>query len=313
MTGRRVFATVMLLLSTLFFGSMHAQIGVGRSESVQDNRNPLNYCKIKIINKAEVPAEDAGVLDVIDFAEGQYVEKGQLVGSINKKDAELAAKIAASEYEAARKTAENTISIEYAAKSYEVAKADYEASIEANRTAKGTVTKQQMRSQKLQAERSVMQAKMALQEAKIARLDAIAKFNTYQRAQAAIDRRDIISPLNGVVVKKFKHQGEWAQPGESVLLVEQMDRLWVEGDIDGTKYARHTVMGSKVRITVKLTGGEERFFDGKIVFASSSVESNEYTIRAEIENQKENGHWILSPGLDAKIEIISGGGGGFGF
>ena len=109
------------------------------------------------------------------------------------------------------------MSIEYAAKSYEVAKADYEASNEANRTAKGTVTKQQLRSQKLQAERSVMQAKMALQEAKIARLDAIAKYKTYQRAQAAIDRRDVISPLNGEVVKKFKHQGEWVQPGESVL------------------------------------------------------------------------------------------------
>ena len=155
---------------------------------------------------------------------------------------------------------------------------------------------------------------MALQEAKIARLDAVAKFNTYQRAQAAVDRRDITSPLNGVVAKKYKHQGEWAQPGDSVLKVVQMDRLWVEGDINGSKYARHTVMGSKVRITVKLTGGEERFFDGKVVYASSEIESNEYTIRAEIENQKENGHWILSPGLDAKMEIVSGGAGGqFGF
>lgn len=286
----------------------------GAADKEDDSRNPLNYCKIKNISEAEIPAEDAGVLDVIDFREGQYIEKGQLLASINKKDAELAAKIAASEYEAARKTAESTMSIEYAAKSYEVAKADYEASISANNTSPNTVTKQQMRSQKLQAERSVMQAKMALQEAKIARLDAIAKFNTYQRAQAAIDRRDVISPLNGEVVKKFKHQGEWVQPGESVLRVVQMDRLWVEGDIDGTKYARHTVMGSTAKITVKLTGGEERFFEGKVVYASSMIESNEFTIRVEIENQKENGYWILSPGLDAKMEIVSGGGGGgFGF
>ena len=99
------------------------------------------------------------------------------------------------------------------------------------------MTKQQMRSQKLQAERSVMQAKMAKHEYEVAQLDALAKFANYERAKAAIERRDIISPLNGVIVKKYKHEGDWVQPGETVLKIIQMDRLWVEGNCDATLHA----------------------------------------------------------------------------
>lgn len=293
----------------------------GNSPQVFRDRNPLNFHKIKIIRQAEIPAEEAGVLRTFGVKEGQNIEAGELLGSIDKTDAELMTKIAASEYEAAKKTADNLISIEYAAKAWEVAKADLEASLAANRIEKGTVTKQQLRSQKLQADRSVMQAEMAKEEVLVAKLTALAKYNTYVRAREAIKRRDILAPMNGVVVEKYKHEGEWVQPGESVLKVIQMDRLWVEGPINGEEHTWHRILGRKVKITVTLTGKEangdksERVFYGQVDFASPLIDSNEYTIRAEIENVKENGRWILSPGLDAKVEILEEdnfGGGGFG-
>ena len=270
-------------------------------------KDPLNYCHVEIIHQVDVPARDAGVLNLLDVMEGQNVEKGALLGSIDKEDAELAVKIATAEYNAARKTAENTISIQYAIKSYDVARADYDASLEANRKAPGTVTEQQMRSQKLQAERSVMQAEMARHEYEVAQLDALAKYANYERAKAAIDRRDIVSPLNGVIVKKYKHEGDWVQPGETVLQIIQMDRLWVEGNIDATKYARHEVIGRPVKISVDLTGGGTEVLTGKVVFASPIVVSDEYKIRAEVQNRKAPGNsnqWLLSPGLNAKMELL---------
>ena len=72
----------------------------------------------------------------MNVIEGQNVEKGALLGSIDKKDAELAVKIATAEYNAAYKTAENTISIQYAIAAYEVARADYESSVDANKKAR---------------------------------------------------------------------------------------------------------------------------------------------------------------------------------
>lgn len=269
-------------------------------------KNPLNYCHVEIIHQVDVPAKDAGVLDLLNVQEGQNVEKGALLGSIDKEDAELAVKIATAEYNAAKKTAENTISIQYAIKSYEVARADLNSSMDANETAPNTVTKQQMRSQRLQADRSIMQAEMAKHEYEVAQLDALAKLANYERATAAIKRRDIISPLNGVIVKKYKHEGDWVQPGETVLKIIQMDRLWVEGNCDATTYARHEVLNRPVKITVELTGGGTEVLTGRVVFASPLVVSNEYKIRAEVQNRKAPGsgnQWLLSPGLDARMEF----------
>ena len=154
-----------------------------------------------------------------------------------------------------------------------------------------------------------MQAELASHELLIANLDAKAKYEALQRAQAALDRRQIVSRINGVVVKSLKHEGEWVQPGEPVMRIVQMDRLRVEGEIDGRKYARHEVIGRPVRITVFLTGGGQETLEGKIVYASSIVESNEYTVRAEIDNRKLNGRWLLTPGLNAKMDLLSGGDG----
>ena len=86
-----------------------------------------------------------------------------------------------------------------------------------------------------------------------------------------------------MIVKKFKHEGDWVQPGETVLKIIQMDRLWVEGNCDATKYARHDIINRPVKITVELTGGGTEILTGKIVYASPLVVSNEYKIRAEVQ------------------------------
>ena len=104
-------------------------------------------------------------------------------------------------------------------------------------------------------------------------LDAKAKYEGLQRAKAALNRRHIKSRINGVVVKVNKHEGEWVQAGETVVRIVQMDRLRVEGDIDGRKYARHEVIGRPVKITVNLTGGGQETVAGKIVYASSIIEA----------------------------------------
>ena len=276
------------------------------------NTDPLNYCKVTIIDEISVPAREGGVLDELKVREGEYVEKGDVLGTIDRTDAVLALAVATHEYAAAKQTAENPLSIKAAVKAYEVALAEYESSLEANEKHAGLVMETELRRQKLQADRAKMQAELASHELLIANLDAKAKYEALQRAQAALDRRQIVSRINGVVVKSLKHEGEWVQPGEPVMRIVQMDRLRVEGEIDGRKYARHEVIGRPVRITVFLTGGGQETLEGKIVYASSIVESNEYTVRAEIDNRKLNGRWLLTPGLNAKMELLSGGAPAFG-
>ncbi len=270
------------------------------------NTDPLNYCKVTIIDEVSLPAQEGGVLDELHVKEGELVEKGAVVGAIDGTDAVLMVAVATHEYAAAKQTAENPLSIKAAIKAYEVAIAEYESSLEANQKRAGIVMETELRRQKLQADRAKMQAELASHELLVANLDAKAKYEGLQRAKAALKRRQIVAPINGVVVKVNKHRGEWVQAGEPVLRVVQMDRLRIEGEINGKKYARHEVIGRPVRITVYLTGGGQEVLEGKIVFASPLIESNEYTIRAEVDNRKVNGRWLLTPGLNAKMELMSG-------
>ena len=267
------------------------------------NSDPLDFHKVKIIDEVSVPAEEAGVLNELHVREGMLVEKGALLGEIDNTDAVLTVSMANYEYAAAKKTAENTLSIQAASKSREVAEAEYDAAVEANRVFDGVITETEMRRKKLQEERGAMQAQLAIHEQQVAKLDAMVKLKQLKRAEASLKRRRIVSRINGVVVELNKHAGDWVNPGETVMRIVRMDRLRIEGNINGRRYARHEVIGRPVDIEIQLTGGGIEKMEGQIVFASPLVESNEYTIRAEVNNRKVNGRWLLTPGLDAKVRL----------
>jgi macrolide-specific efflux system membrane fusion protein len=276
-----------------------AQVGY-EEFSVDD---PLDYCFVTIIDQVLVPAEEPGVLDELNVREGMTVEKGALLGNIDDTDALLTLAMAKHEYNAAKKQADNTLSIEAADKSQKVAQAEYDTAVEANERLAGTVTATEVRRKLLQAERAMMQIELAEMELMVAVQNAQVKYKQWQRAKAALERRQIVARINGIVVKLNKHVGDWVQAGETVMRIVRMDQLRVEGDINGKLYARHKVIGRPVNIQVQLTGGGIEIMEGTISYASPLVESYEYTVRAVVNNRKINGRWLLTPGLNAKMQL----------
>lgn len=293
-----------------------ANPGYGSADgSYEVDGNPMRLATLTIIREQSVPAEEAGVLEELNFKEGDLVEQGAVLGVIDKTDAELAVQVAKREYIAAYKTAKNQLRVDAGIMAYKVAKAEFEASIEANKRTPNVIPKTDVRRQRMEAERAKMQSMLAVEELKIAEQDAWAKHGNFKRAEAATKRRTITSALNGVVVKRNKFEGEWVQPGETVMRIVQMDRFYVEGSIDGKQFARHSMKGRPVKITVSLTGegNPEEILQGEIEYVSSIVRMNEFTVRAVVDNRKITNpdgsqSWLLSPGLKAKIELLDGGG-----
>ncbi len=68
---------------------------------------------------------------------------------------------------------------------------------------------------------------------KIAEVQMIAKRSEREIADFELTRRKVTAPSTGFVETRIAQLGEWVQPGSPIATVIQMDKLRVEGDVDG--------------------------------------------------------------------------------
>lgn len=117
-------------------------------------------------------------------------------------------------------------------------------------------------------------SQIAIQKATVA-----SRQSSVESAQAQLDQAllnlsycKIISPVEGIVAKRIAEVGDHVAPGQQVLLVAQIDDLWVTANFRETQL-RKMHPGQSVRIHVDATGGD---FDGYVESmpaASGSVTS----------------------------------------
>jgi multidrug resistance efflux pump len=187
-----------------------------------------------------------------------------------------------------------------------VAEAEHKKALESHAKVPGSVTEVERDRLMLSEKKGELQIEQAQLERRLAALAAQSKEVEVLAAENAIDRRLIKSPLDGVVVQLFPHEGEWMQPGDPLAHVVRADKLRVEGYVDAARLGPEEVSGRPVTVAVTLTGGRRETFTGKIVFTSPLVESGgDYRVFAEVENRQAPGtqQWLLRPGQTASMTI----------
>ncbi len=131
-----------------------------------------------------------------------------------------------------------------------------------------------------------------------------AKQAEVELADESVRRRQINAPIDGVVQRIYAHLGEWVKPGDSVVRLMRMDRLRVEGYLDKDQYSPGEVAGRPVNVQVVLANGRKEQFKGKVVFVDPEIQGeHDYKVRAEVDNRKDNGQWLLRPGMPANMTI----------
>jgi len=229
------------------------------------------------------------------------VKKGQLLGQIDNQMAQKMKEVAEHKLAVAKEEAGNEVSVEYARVAHEVAKADYDTAVEANRFVEGTIPKTELRRYYLLCEQYRLQTEQALYELGIAAISVHAQKAQLEAAELDLARRDIISPIDGVIVEVYPHEGEWLRPGDPIVHIVRMKELWVEGRLDSTQYSPVDVAGRPVVATL---GQHE--FPGRIDFVSPIVDGdNHFKVRAVVvqEPDKQSGQWLLRPGMQTTITI----------
>ncbi len=167
----------------------------------------------------------------------------------------------------------------------------------------GAVTEVDLQKYKLEWEKSLLQIEQAQKNQILDGYTADAKKAEAALAEENIRRRQIRAPIDGVVQQIDRSLGEWVKPGDSVLRLLRMDSLTVEGSLKYTEYEPGQVANQPVTVDVELARGRKAQFTGKIVFVDPEVLAGNYKVRAEVDNRKENGQWLLRPGARASMTI----------
>lgn len=253
---------------------------------------------LRLLEEAEVPAQEAGVLKQLHHREGDRVERGTVLGQVDDEVARLALEAAERQFEIAQAEAQNDVRQRYAQKALEVSEAELRRSTESVERFPKSVSESQLDVERLTVQKNRLEAEQAKHETAIATLEMRSKQNELDAARAEVERRKIASPLAGVVVETFVREGEWVEPGERVLRIVGIDRLKAEGFLPA-EVATGDLVGAAVRLTIDALPVTE--YPGTIVFVSPEVDP--ITAQVRVWAEVDNSEGKLRPGLGARMRI----------
>jgi multidrug efflux pump subunit AcrA (membrane-fusion protein) len=264
----------------------------------------LDRCFVSPVNEARVPAREAGVLLEIPVREGRQASVGDLLARIDDTQAKMAFQVAQFNYQVAQEQARDDVNVRYSTAAAAVAEAEYQQAVEANKRVPNTVPQAEVRRLLLTWRRTQLEIERAQMQLRIAGLEARVKQAEVEATLEMVRRREIASPLEGMVVEVFRHPGEWVQPGDVVMHVVQMNRLRIEGFLNAYEVAPSEVLQREVLVGVRLARGRQETFRGRLVFADPRVlAQGAYRVWVEVENRQEDGFWLLRPGLEPEMTI----------
>ena len=264
----------------------------------------IDDCLVSVIEEAEVPAQEPGVLKEINFKEGQAVAVGDLLAKVDDAKPRMEVKVAKAKLAVAKEKAADDINVRFAKAKAEVAKADYLVNAEANRKVPGSVPAEVLREKLMQYTEATLGIEKAQLELRIAGHEAEVAKAEVEAAEENVRRHQVRSPQIGLVNKVHRHAGEWVQPSDPVMHVIRIDRLRVEGRVSAADYGPADLQGGQAQVRVVLAGNKPRTFPGKVVFVDPNIQAGDiFLVRVEVQNEKENDSWLLSPGLSATMTI----------
>jgi multidrug efflux pump subunit AcrA (membrane-fusion protein) len=268
----------------------------------------LANCLVSLVEEAKVPAREAGVLLELAIREGDAVRVGEMIARIDDNQAQMEKRRAKAEHDQAAAKAESDVDVRYSVAAEKVAEAEHQKALESHTKVPGSVTEVERNRLKLNHQKGELQIEQAELEKRMNELAAASKGVELEAAESAIERRLIKSPLDGVVVQIFPHEGEWMQPGDPLAHVVRIDKLRVEGFVNAGQWNADDVRDRPVTVEVQLAGDRRESFEGRIVFTSPLVQAgNNFRVVAEVDNRQnaDSERWLLRAGQSATMRIHS--------
>ena len=99
-----------------------------------------------------------------------------------------------------------------------------------------------------------------------------------QLAELRLQETKVITPISGVISKRYADQGQLVQPGQPLLVVNNPSEKWIVANVEETK-VRRVQRGAKVK--VEADAFPRREFEGQVEFVGSAALSEFALLPAE--------------------------------
>jgi macrolide-specific efflux system membrane fusion protein len=254
---------------------------------------------IQLIDEVEVPARASGALSALLVSEGSRVARDDHLAQIDDGEVRLQQQQASYEYEIASQNAADDVEWRKAKKARAFAEADYLRLRRAATAQPRSVSQSELEKAKLESEQAALEQERLENKLAAAKLRQQLAAGRLALAKRQVELRRVTAPLDGVVVEVLRDQGEWVEPGQSIVRIVRTDRLRAEGFLEAEQ-VRPALQGSAVRLTLEADPGG-RSFPGTVQFVSPEVDPVNGQVRfwADVENPSGR----LRPGMRMRMSI----------
>ena len=242
---------------------------------------------------------------IIPITRGMNVFQGQVLVRFDDRELQSILQINQAQLEVAKAELGKDIERVHAAHSAQVAHANYQRVLEANRRLAGTVPAAEV----LHTALAVKQAEsfLDLQTYNIDEIktrEVTVRQSELDRTKSQIERRQLMTPINGMIAKISAAEGEWLREGQEVLEIMQLDTLWVRIRVNVKEYEIRDLDGKPAAVHAAFPNGRIETFQGKVVFCNPSVESDDaFEVYVEVQNRRSGNFWLLQPGR-GNVEVV---------
>lgn len=256
--------------------------------------------------EAQVAAREAGVIEELKARKGMEVAADADLAILDSDQPRMELEKAQAELAQAKAKASSDVDERFAVASEGAAEKAFEKAQSSSTSVRGSVTEVELDRLRLEWQKTKLQIEQAQLERSLAGLAAQVKQVEVDAADHAIGRRRIKSPIAGIVLDVFKHQGEWMQPGDVLAHVIRTDVVQVEGYVVNPR-ERGIAVGTPVKVLLAGAGGKPEEFAGRITYVRPKEESGEYRVYAEVANRKAGDTWLLQFGQEVTMKVLVGG------
>lgn len=258
------------------------------------------------VNRVQIPALVSGLLIEANCEAGSEIEKGELLGQIDRRDQRLAAELAQAKLELATAKVAHR-----AARDLALLDALQQETLFLE-SRSGAVSGDPLAEDDLQMRRLLLSPqRRALEEQRLAELDrefqleAALQSIEVAAAEDSIQQGQLLAPWDGVVTQQFRRAGEWIVAGEAIAELVSFQTLKVEVSMPLNE-ARADWVGQPCEVVVDGLEGKSHEFEGVVTRLGELVDAN-YELRMEVrfENRRENDQWLAIPGSRASVTLAS--------